>query len=101
LLCATEIDGIWNSKVEAWNQGDQTGRIFAPWSACLLWHFFKITFLLLFSQKQLYVNLVILTKYRLGYILGDVSKKHLVTLLGMNRRQSIDLSGLLHEFQVT
>jgi hypothetical protein len=65
------------------------GVNFGPWTGwldwanfplgdCLLWHFFKIIFLHhifgCFFHKTV-ANQVILTKYGLGYILGDYFKK--------------------------
>jgi hypothetical protein len=64
-------------------QGDQIGRIFVLWSLFTLGSFFKSTEVaqilgLLFSRRKSYV--LISTKNPWGYILGNFSQTHLVTL---------------------
>jgi hypothetical protein len=63
------------------------GRIFAHWviGDCSLWAFFQMTQEAQNGRLLYHWNIYVLnlTKCRLGQILGDLSEKHLVALVGL------------------
>jgi hypothetical protein len=76
-----------NAAAEDWlpQQGDQFGRIFSCWAIVLFGQFFlnteeaKTFWATLFTIKVMYL---LCEKNGLGYILGDFSHTHPVTLVG-------------------